>query len=93
MSSAEPGGGRPEPLVEGRDYRFPDVPRPNYWDHRYAGPDITILTGGPAKLKERDRLAADWYQPVVGASVHIADGIDPHTVGKPRFDRLTKVSG
>jgi len=58
-------------LVEGQDYVFPVEPHPQHWWPGYSGPDIRVLPDGPAALKEGDRLRADWYQPVVGASTHI----------------------
>ena len=70
-------------LVAEEDYRFPVEPRPSLWDHRYAGPDIAVLPDGPGALKEGDRLVADWYEPVVGPSVHIC-------LSEPRVQALYK---
>ena len=58
-------------LEEGKDYVFPVEPHPLHWWADWRGPDITILPNGPAALKEGDQLRADWYEPVVAASVHI----------------------
>jgi hypothetical protein len=58
-------------LIEGQDYRFPVDPTPLTFWVDYHGPRITLLPDGPARVAEGERLRADWYMPVLGASTHI----------------------
>lgn len=58
-------------LVAGRDYVFVENGKPRLQRYDWDGATIKILPDGPAKLKDGDKLRADWYQPVSTSWPHI----------------------